>query len=274
MVTPMRKLLLALFLLAASPALATSAFTTPTDWNDLTSWLSAATGNGPNTTYLDASGNGNNFSVPGGTAPVFTGNAYQGLSAYTFNGSTTSPIVASNGQLGSSAFNWTPCIADCTLILVADVNPSVTGTSSYVAFGTAYPVTNGWGFYYHSGKMAFASSGCQGLNYTWSGQSVSTGVPHVFAFAWSANDNIVGFALDGGAFVTTSISASNANFPEETTFYVGATGATEVCNWSSTVPWYGNVYAVMVFRENLQNANKATRWAAVQAFLRSRYKTP
>lgn len=254
---------------------------TSTGTADLVSSLVAADGS-----YLDTSGNGANWSVS--SAPTYTAGAYSGQPAWTFDGTTSTPLIASQSYYGGTPFNFTPPVGDWSAIIVADLNAATSTTNGtlYTLLGSGQTGSNQWAFGQKNRQLYFGGSACQGNN-TWTGTAVyggshthlTTGQPHVIALSYSNVSQTVKVCVDGCASgwqsysISGQFSGTASSASVDATLWAGGTNATTVCN-GTPAPWYGNVYQVDLYREALSTPAKANRFTARRDQLRAKYGTP
>jgi hypothetical protein len=156
-----------------------------------TIWLNAPYASNTSTTWHDLSGNGYNVTVAGGTAPVLSVAAINGLAAYTFAGTTTYTLFET-GAVPQASANFAVFVAfRCTNTALY----SGPADANYV-YDWSMQYSTTWGPEYWSAGSDYLSSG-----------STNTG-PHVMALTRSSVSGQATAWLDG-----TALSTYTANAP-------------------------------------------------------------
>jgi hypothetical protein len=186
------------------------------------------------------------------------------FSAWTFNGSTANNIQA-NFTDATGAQQW-PITGDFSLVIEADLNASTptTGSTIYALSGSGLTAAHGWVLGILNRQLCWIPTG--GTSCTTLSGTLSTGTPHLIIFAWSSVDQLVGASVDGGAWTTSSISASiQSSTLTDATLWIGSSAS------PSYSPWWGNLFRALLFKESLQNSAKAAQLAYLQAILAAKY---
>jgi hypothetical protein len=265
----MKKILTLIFsLLAAAPAFAGCGVTCyPGEeqlglWPNLMADVVAQAASSSNT-YWDEQQQAYNWLTS--SAPALTSNADSTtFSAWTFNGTTANNIQA-NFSGANGGQTW-PITGDFSLVIEADLNASTptSGSTVYALAGSGLTAAHGWVLGLQNRQLCWIPTG--GTSCTILSGTLSTGTPHLIVFAWSSVDQLVGASVDGGAWTTSSISASiQSSTLTDATLWIGSSAS------SSYSPWWGNLFRALLFKESLQNSAKAAQLAYLQAIFAAKY---
>ena len=199
-------------------------------------------------------------------APTLTASPVDGFPypAWTFDGATAKNIQA-NFTDATGAQQW-PITGDFSLEIEADISASTptTGSTIYALAGSGLTAAHGWVLGILNRQLCWIPTGATSCT-TLSG-TLSTGTPHLIVFAWSSVDQLVGASVDGGAWTTSSISASiQSSTLTDATLWIGSSAS------PSYSPWWGNLFRALLFKESLQNSAKAGQLAFVQAIFAAKY---